>query len=52
MTMTSILVVEKKKLFEKRLSEILYESLARLENKAARRDVRLSIPIPSVDTAL
>ncbi|MCK4975395.1 MAG: hypothetical protein KAS36_00520 [Anaerolineales bacterium] len=39
-------------MLKKRLSEILYESLARLEDRARWRDVKLSIHIPGVLTAL
>ena len=52
MGMTSTFLSKKIQLFEKRFPEILYESLARLEDKAARREVRLSIPIPSAVTIL
>ncbi|MFA9491736.1 MAG: hypothetical protein ACERK1_10975 [Anaerolineales bacterium] len=43
---------KKIRLFEKQLPEILYESLAHLEHKAAQRDVSLSIPIASGVTIL
>jgi hypothetical protein len=39
-------------LFEKRLPEFFYDSLTRLEHKAAQRDVSLSIPIASGVTIL